>query len=263
MTGNVKTIKFLIIPTLLFAILTYIVSVHTNINNSYVTSEFLTTIFGGLFTSAMIVLLLEFQKYFFNKHNAEAYTFHYAMQIYMELSLAKGNLQSFIEHKEETVPKQLLSSRLPSLNQSIANIQMIDYTPLINNNALLNKLNCFKRDAIPMLSKYIGEFTYLEIVIIQESMEVDRYNGEMLRQFQNCNNHKIFVATSENEQIRSVLKKLSVEATVQLTVLDNLLQDIELSCKNKYGWKKSKEIIDNQKYDITQQHKITEDYINN
>ncbi|MFI3165544.1 MAG: hypothetical protein R3Y45_04620 [Bacillota bacterium] len=256
MSTNLKVIKFLIIVTGFFAVATYIVSVYCDVDKVWINNAFLELVFGGLFTSGMIVLMLEIQKYMINKHCSKVLLFNNARSLYIEISLYQGILKSYILHKDVYVPKELFVNRLPQINCFVNNIHLIDYTPCNEKDFLLAKLNDFRRDKCSNLNEYVNNFTYLQTVIIQEEIKIIKYN----RDYQT---NEIFTPKSENERIRSVMKKLVALSNVQLESLNNFLSDLDLSNNGKFQWNSVKEILDRQTYDIADQDKISEEFINN
>lgn len=252
----VKVIKFLTIITCFFAVATYVVTVYCNVDKVWINNEFLESIFGGLFTSGMIVLILEIQKYMINKRSSKALLFNNARNLYMEISVYRGILKSYIIHKDVYVPKEIFANRLPQINFIVNNIQSIDYTPFNKKDFLFGKLDVFRRDKCANLNAYVNNFNYLQTVIIQEEIKIIKYN----RDYQT---NEIFTPKSENERIRSVMKKLVALSNVQLESLNNFLSDLDLSNNGKFQWNSVKEILDRQTYDIADQDKISEEFINN
>lgn len=144
MTANTKTIKFLILPTLIFAVLTYAVSLNMDncflvLNSKYISNNFLLAVFGGCLTSSFVVLMMEFQKYLFNKQNAVAILYQSLLRIYTELSVMRGTMQSYIECDDEIVTKALMRDRAPFIEWAINNIALLDYSPINGKDVLLKK----------------------------------------------------------------------------------------------------------------------------
>ena len=109
MSTNVKVTRFVFIMSLIFAILTYAVSLNISyewFDIDWLSNNFLITIFGGTFASMLVVLICEIQRYFLNKREAENDIFKQLSALYINLSTIKFNVEKQIENKDVEVPKE-------------------------------------------------------------------------------------------------------------------------------------------------------------
>lgn len=257
MTANTKTIKFLILPTLIFAVLTYAVSLNMDncflvLNSKYISNNFLLAVFGGCLTSSFVVLMVEFQKYLFNKQNAVAILYQSLLRIYTELSVMRGTMQSYIECDDEKVPKELFKGGIPPIEWAINNVGLLDYCPLTKTDILLKKLILLRTETLNECATFLRNLTYIEIAI----------NTEHIKHMEE-QNLAPFSATSKLESVRIALNKLIAQADKISAVISIFLYEIDDTCKNVYNWKGSKKIIDEAPYNIKDIHKATESFIKN
>ena len=76
MSSNLKTMKLTAILSGGFLIVTFIICLNKSyewFSIKWLSNDFLLTVFGGLFASTLVVLICEWQKYFFNKRSVEDY----------------------------------------------------------------------------------------------------------------------------------------------------------------------------------------------
>ncbi|MBP3629882.1 MAG: hypothetical protein J6J23_00125, partial [Clostridia bacterium] len=72
MSSNLKTMKLTVILSGCFLIVTFIICLNKSyewFSIKWVSNDFLLTVFCGLFSSTLVVLICEWQKYFFNKRS--------------------------------------------------------------------------------------------------------------------------------------------------------------------------------------------------
>ncbi len=96
MRESIKVIKWCSAISLIFLILTYIVSVNIDssfiaVNTVWLSNNFLITLFGGVFASMLVVGLCEVQNYLSAKSNAEQYIFFQGMYLYQALEQMRSH----------------------------------------------------------------------------------------------------------------------------------------------------------------------------
>lgn len=80
MKSCIETVRFTFKLSLLFGVITYLVTVNieTNflsLNTIWISNNFVLTVCGGIVASFLVVLLSEIQKYFSAKISSESYLF--------------------------------------------------------------------------------------------------------------------------------------------------------------------------------------------
>ena len=113
MRGNIETIKFTAVISAIFAFLSYFITLNMELaffapQWSWISNNFALTVCGGVFTSTLVVLFCEVQKYLSNKADCEQYLFYQTMYLYSLIFQMQKNIEEYIENKEESVPEGLL-----------------------------------------------------------------------------------------------------------------------------------------------------------
>ena len=88
MCGNIETIKFTAVISAIFAFLSYFITLNMELaffapQWSWISNNFALTVCGGVFTSTLVVLFCEVQKYLSNKADCEQYLFYQTMYLYV------------------------------------------------------------------------------------------------------------------------------------------------------------------------------------
>ena len=117
MRSNIETIKFTGTFSFLFAVLAYIVTLNNEIgffqpNWWWMSNSFALTVCGGAFTSFLVVLLCEVQKYKSNKQSCENYLYTQTEYLYCMLYLISRNVDEYMANQSMPVTDNLLDERL-------------------------------------------------------------------------------------------------------------------------------------------------------
>jgi ACT domain-containing protein len=138
--------------SLLFLVLTYVFSVHANVNkeNSWIndiwlSDNFLITAFSGVFASLLVVLLSEIRKYLSLKSDAQRRIYDANAGVYITLHMMK-NLVTKLKTSQCTIDS--VNKFVPMLNHKINDSILIDYTTFKSNKKytqLIEKLEITKR----------------------------------------------------------------------------------------------------------------------
>ena len=112
MRGSIETIKFTFILSLLFGIITYLVTVNieTNffiLNTIWISNNFVLTVCGGIVASFLVVLLSEIQKYLSTKSSSESYLFYHAVYLYSALFLMQQNILDYAKNSNKAIPENV------------------------------------------------------------------------------------------------------------------------------------------------------------
>ena len=132
MRSNIETIKFTGLFCLMFAILTYVVTLNIELgffqpNWRWMSNNFALTVCGGTFASFLVVMLCEIQKYRSNKLSCENFLYTQAMYLYIVLYFMSKDIDEYIANSNKPVPDNLIDERIMMIrNQSMA-IRSVDY----------------------------------------------------------------------------------------------------------------------------------------
>lgn len=97
---QVKVIRFTLLMSIVFAAIAYLVTLNIEIgflalSVPWLSNNFVLTVCGGAFSSMLVVLIGEVQKYFLNKKAAEEFLFSHTAYVYGQLRIIK-NIFKFV-----------------------------------------------------------------------------------------------------------------------------------------------------------------------
>ena len=236
MRGSVKIIKFTAFISIISLILTYFISLNMEVhifefNTIWISNNFLLTVFGGVFSSMLVVLICEMQKYITTKASVEEYIFYQALYLYTALFLMQQNICDYQKNTEAIVPDNLLDETSQKIQSEIFALQNTDYAPFKKNNLLLmaHQKFCMKT-AIDFQSILNGKFAV--------KIAINEININNLRQNILGRN-----ATATDEPLKSVLSVQLDKISDALEKMDEYLKDIDKYCKQRYDWEKNRKQI--------------------
>lgn len=124
------------------ALLTYVVTLNMELafftpQYPWISNNFILTVCGGVFTSTLVVLLCEVQKYLGNKANCEQYLFYQTMYLYSIIFQMQKNVEEYIANEEEVVPEGLLEKSAQMAQYQVNTIRNIDYVTFCKKNPLV------------------------------------------------------------------------------------------------------------------------------
>ena len=122
MRGSIETIKFTFILSLLFGIITYLVTV--NIETNFF---ILHTIWH---------LLSEIQKYLSTKSSSESYLFYHAVYLYSALFLMQQNILDYAKNSNKAIPENLLELRTQMAQSELVALQNTEYITFRSRNPI-------------------------------------------------------------------------------------------------------------------------------
>jgi len=133
MRESIKVIKWCGCISLLFLILTLLVSV--NIEGNFIkfntvwmsNNHFLLTLFGGVFASMLVVVLCEIQKYLSAKANTEQFVFFQGLYLYQALEQMRVMAVDYLEHHELQVTENLFDESIRMIQSEMNALQNTDY----------------------------------------------------------------------------------------------------------------------------------------
>ena len=240
MSNNKSFIKFLSWITILFLVLTYVGSL-LEFKFSYITSEFLFVIFGGIFASCCVMLLSEIKKYIDNKRAAEDMLYGSLLGLYIELTTETKNAEMYLCNPQEGVPPNLFEHRAYVQQNYCQVLRNLDYAP-IKRTPLVTQVQMFKSNEIPCIDKHISicvnrlpmAINYVKIGCLQRNI-----NG--------------YIPTSNDQLVKITLQKTKADATVRLKAIEGLIIALISVYPKRYNWMNDKQAIDAINFDLKEQ----------
>ncbi|MCM1106746.1 MAG: hypothetical protein NC355_07375 [Blautia sp.] len=236
MKGSVKVIKFTVVMSIVFLILTYFTTVNIEahileLNTIWLSNNLALTVFGGAFASMLVVLICEVQKYVSAKVSVEEYIFYQALYLYQALFLMQQNISDYQNNTEAIVPDNLLDETTRMIQSEIIALRSVDYAPFRQKNLLLSAHQKFCKETAINMQPIMKGCNAVRITI--NKIKIDR-----LQQ-----NTPAGTVTSANELMNAVLSIQSDRVSTALKEVNEYLNNIDKYCKYRYGWEKQQEQI--------------------
>lgn len=233
MRGNIETIKFTSFFSILFALLTYIVTLNIELgffhpNWSWMSNNFALTACGGVFASFLVVTFCEVQKYISNKLSCENFLFVQAMYLYIALYLMSKNIDEYITNKNEIIPDNLIDERIIMIRNQAMTIRSVDYITFRKNNILAAAHQDFCTNGLAKADSIVGSGNYIKIAIIQTQIKnvEETYSRGMV--------------TSADKLVAQTLAALKKQILPVLSDVSNYLGIINKQCSGRYDWEGQK-----------------------
>ena len=247
MSTHVKSINFLIYFTILILLITCMVS----------SCNVLFSVFGGIFASAFVVLLLEVVQYHFEKRKTEDQICFRMIRNYISVAqincaLQRGlSLNQQLSDMKQIISSQLLDFPVENVLYSRAAIET-DYTPWTKKNRFAPIYANYWINTKPQIESFQRHLFFIQNSINEEQISI--YQDEIkiletqLQEHTYGNNQpeeKRYV-TVKSPKVERALIKLLDEGNKQLDCLSSTLYEMDSVCNNRYNWKSRKAKIDAQ-----------------
>lgn len=228
MEGTVKLIKFTIVVSII-SLMACIVSYLIPIN---FINDFIFTISIGIFTSVLVVLMSEIQKYITGKKSVEGYIFYQTVYLYMELFLMEQNIIEYQKNTRVSIPANLLDQRSENIRCQVNVLKSVDYTPFIKKNMFKKMHQRFCMKIGPDIIKVTVGNLMLNNAILDAKI-VNLQNG--------FNENKMI--TSIDEPVKTVLFNQLNKVSNALGKVDEYLNYIDGYSNYRYSWEREKKNI--------------------
>ena len=239
MSTSIKVIRLTCILSIIFFVITYLITVNIEsgliqLNTIWITNNFLLTIFGGTFASTLVVLLCEINKYLIDKKNTENQLFYQTMYLYHALFLMQHNILDFQSHPDEQIPENIFDDTTQMIKSQVYCLRIIDYACFKKDNAIEQRHTIFKEDTFIKFSSIENGANLIHCAILEERIE----------------NHKRNLAnpnyiTSSCASVAKVLSDQLESLVPLLEETDDILKTIDDNCKNRYGWNEIRNMMQN------------------
>ena len=247
MKTNIKFIKFFSITSGVTFVACYIASLFT-FEKPWVNSNFLFSVFSGVFASFIVVLITEIKKYFDNKSMTENCIYGNCVGLYIELTGQIKQLDMYLKNKEELLPGAILEHRMPSLASYNNGLRLIDYTTMRKKNALFHLFTTFVQQEVPKVEQHLINCNNLQIAVNQTQINylkqgISGYNP-----------------TSADPLVNIAVQKIKASAEAQRVAIDGFLQTLVSFYPNRFNWENEKASINQVCYDIQEMQKNNKEF---
>lgn len=247
MKTNIKFIKFFSFMSGIAFTACYIASLIT-FEKTWINSNFLFSVFSGVFASFVVVLITEIKKYFDNKSTAENCIYGNCVGLYTELTVQIKQLDMYLKNKKELLPGAILEHRMPSLSSYNNALRLIDYTTMRKKNALFYRFITFVQQETPKVEQHIGNCSNLHIAVNQTQINylkqgISGYNP-----------------TSADPLVNIAAQKIKASAETQRVAIDGFLQTLVSFYPNRFNWDNEKASINQISFDIQEMDKKSKEF---
>lgn len=247
MKMNIKFIKFFSITSGIAFIACYITSLVT-FDELWINSNFLSSVFCGVFASFIVVLITEIKKYFDNKSIAENCIYGNCVGLYTELTAQLKQLDMYLKNKEEVLPKEILEHRMPYLSSYNNTLRLIDYTTMRKKNALFHRFTSFVQQEVPKVEQHVGNCGNLQIAVNQTKINYLE-KGVMA-----------YNPTTADPLVNIAAQKIKASAEARRVAIDGFLQTLMSFYPNRFNWDNEKDSINQISFDIQEMHRRSKDF---
>jgi len=124
MSTSIKVIKFTSILSIIFLVITYLITVNIesrfiSLNAIWISNNFLLTVFGGVFASTLVVLFCEINKYLIDKKNTENQLFFQTLYLYQSLFLMQHNILDFHSRPDTQIPENVFDNTTQMIKSQV------------------------------------------------------------------------------------------------------------------------------------------------
>lgn len=230
-------------------LITYFVSVNffcKGVGISWLPRDFLLAIFGGVFASALVVMLCEIQKYEMNKLSAEYALYCNAIVLFSQVVSMKSILNRCFKYPEEKMNHSALNCCAQKASELTQNIVNCDYNPFLNKRSKLFGALCAFRAKERHISEILTEcICYYDMA----------YNTSVITHMQNGEATDVF---GKDDIMQGISKALRSRLETLKDICEKLLMEIDY--KGKFQWNTKKRDIDYEYIESIQALNV-EDYV--
>ena len=237
MKSNIKFIKFFLWASIILLPVCIIIDIF-NFKIFCISSNLILSIFGGLFASFVVSLITEIKKYFYNKEETESNIYKSWVALYTELAVQLKVLEHYLANKENPIPDNALSNRMPYFQACSDGLLHSDYNTFKKNNTALNEFADFIKEKSESIEKHIKECYKVPMSIRQTKIF-----------YVQMSNYSKLPSTSDwlvHEAVCDVKKS----AEELMNSINLFLTKIEHDYPGHFNWSKDKKEKDNISFEI-------------
>lgn len=228
MKTSIKTIKFLVLLSVLFLLLTYCISLNVEnkwiiLNSPWLSNNFAFAVAGGTFASLVVILACELQKFSIMKRQAEDFIYGQLITLYSQIIIIHYNVKRQMNEISTLVPSNLIDEVANRGLMSLNCLSTIEYITFGKCNLIKDELNKYKGKKGMHICFFLQKSIFLKIAINEDKIT-------MLKQGRDE------IITANSPKTHLVLKKIIDDSSVILTFIEGSLDTIDKECKNRYNW---------------------------
>lgn len=232
MKESINTIKYVMLLSVAFLLLTYIISLNEEnkwliLNTPWFSNNFAFTISGGAFASLVVILACELQHYFLIKRQTEDYLYSQLFALYTQISIIYYNTKRQINNVNSSVPINLIDEIANRGLLCLNNLASIGYTTICKCNVIEEQLIHYKGNNGMLIRSFLQNSLFLKMAISEDKLN-------MLKQGRDE------IVKSCSPKTYQVLKKIHKDSSIILSFIEYSLDSIDKGCKNRYQWKEVK-----------------------
>lgn len=228
MKSSINTIKFLVVLSIVFLLVTYCISLNQEnkwivLNTTWLSSNFAFAISGGSFASILVMLACELQKYQSIKRQTEDYIFGQLFSLYVQVTIIHYNTRRQLNDISSPVPINLIEYIANRGKMCLANLTSIEYFTFYNLDAIKKQLSLYSGKSGMSIKEFLQNTLYLKLAISEDKMALLKQGEDKL-------------ITSQNTKTHHTLKKIYDDSSVVLSFIEKSLDIIDNKCIKRYHW---------------------------
>lgn len=232
MKTSINSIKFLTLLSVVFLMLTYIISVNTEnswivLDTPWISNNFVFAIAGGSLASLLVVLACEIQKYQSIKRQIEDYIFSQLFSLYEQVIIIHYNTKRQLNDVSSPVPSNLIDDLANRGKMCLANLTTIDYFTFCKHNTIKEQLIQYRGNSGTRIQLFLQNSIFLKMAINDDKIALLKQGRDEL-------------ITSNMPKTHQTLKKIFDESSVVLSFLEKFLDIINKDCNKRYHWSELK-----------------------
>lgn len=240
MTNLKKTIYYLIGLSIIFLLLSYVVSVNKELaflttNSPWISNDYLFTCFSGAFASIIVLIATEVYKYIQVKKGIEQFLFTQLAFLYGQLQIADRNINKLLS-KDEEVACNLFNYLTFYLQQILPQLRTIDYNPIIKT----TQTSVIEQVVVRLFSEQITNLDTLGRECIYLPIAINTDKIEYLQE--GINNPIVRTSSPKTNKVLIALQKIIRENMSQLQ-MD--ISEINAVCNNRFHWAETERNMSN------------------
>lgn len=226
-TSN-KTIKYLLLLSVVFLMLTYGMSLNEEnkwlvVNTPWLSYNFAFAIAGGVLASLVVLLACEIQNYHLLKRQTEDYIYGQLFGLYAQITIIYYNTKRQMNETDTPVPGNLIDEIANRGRICLNNLASTCYLPFCKSNMIEKQLILYKGENGKNIYSFLQNTLFLKIAISEDKRT-------MLKQGRDE------IVKSSSPKTNLTLNKINKDSSVILALIEKSLESIDKECKNRYHW---------------------------
>lgn len=235
MRTSINTVKFVTLLSIVFLLLTYSISLNEEnkwilLDTPWLSNRIVFAIVGGSFTSLVVIVACELQKYFLMKHQMEDYIFGQLFTLYSQIAIIHYNTKCQLNEPNAPVPYNLFEEIVNRGILCLNSLNTIDFVSFKTQNVIRAILNRFNRKNGLYIRSFLQNTVFLKIAVNEDKIaKLSQGRNEII--------------TASSPKTRLALKKIFDDSCVILSYLEILLGQIDNKFEYRYHWREVKRNI--------------------